>query len=412
MSSHSVVQMPIRRGGIALAVASLLFDSSAYADSESLLPEGLVVDLRYRSAHIDQAGFAAPANANTLRVTLGCLWQIFPHWSAYAEGTRVSGLFDDNYNSGANGKSHLPAEGDPPSSEISAAWLGFDDGALKARLGRQYLNIDNQRFFTSGLWRQNPQSFDALNTSWALASGTTLQYVHLDKALRSVGHDYPDPTQSVWSLDANLFHVDQKLPLGTLTGYDYLVENDTTAKYSWRTAGIRWTGAQDVFGGKLGWTGEGARQDSWRNNPQTYRANYHLFELSIALPQATFRWGDESLGGDGKYAFSAPYGSSHGFDGWTSQFKNTPPNGLEDRYVGVSGKISTQLAWGVVAHNFFAARVSQRYGSEVNTMLTYALRRDFSVQMEYATYHRNTFGSSERELWLTLEYRRGRQGGG
>ncbi len=382
------------------------------ACADDLIPDGAVIDLRYRFAHIDEAGFAQSANANTLRLTLGYLWQFAPSWSAYAEGTRVVGLFGDNYNSGANGKTGLPAEGDPPSSEISSAWLGYDDGSLRGRVGRQYVNLDNQRFFTSGLWRQNPQSFDALNGAWTFASGTTLQYLHLDKALRSVGHDYPDPTQSEWSLDANLFHVDQKLPLGVLTGYDYLVENDTTAKYSWRTAGLRWTGSQSIGAATLAWTAEGAQQNSWRNNPQHYDADYHLFEINYGVAQINLRAGDELLGGDGHNAFSSPYGSNHGFDGWTSQFKNTPPNGLEDRYAGLFGKISSRLGWSVLAHNFFADRGSQHYGSEINALLNYALRDDLSVELDYADYHRNTFGTSERELWFTLEYRHGKQGGG
>jgi hypothetical protein len=398
---------------LSLLFIPLLFLSAGKvsAAGEAVLPDGLVVDLRYRDAHIDQAGFADSANANTLRITLGYLMQFAPQWSGYAEGTRVV-VFGDNYNSGANGRTKLPAEGDPPSSEISSAWLGFNNGTVQARLGRQYVNLDNQRFFTSGLWRQNPQSFDAVNASWSLATGTTLQYLHLDKALRSVGHDYPDPTQSTWSLDANLFHFEQKLPLGRLAGYDYLVENDTTARYSWRTAGLRWTGSQTLATGVFNWAAEGARQSSWRNNPSHYDADYHLLDASYGTTSIAIRLGDELLGGDGRNAFSSPYGSNHGFDGWTNQFKNTPPKGLEDRYAGAFGKIAAQWTWSILAHNFFAARGEQRYGSEVNALLGYDLRNGFSVEANYANYHRNTFGASERALWLTLEYRHGRQGGG
>jgi len=399
--------------GFAISLSFTGFAPAVVADD--VLPDGVVVDLRYRYAHIDQQGYADPATANTLRVTLGYLWKFAPQWGAYAEGTRTVGLFGDDYNSGANGKTKLPSEGDPPSSQISAAWLGYDDGTAFARLGRQYINLDNQRFFTSGLWRQNPQSFDSFSSAWRFDTGTTLQYLYLDQALRSVGHDYPDPTQREWSLDANLIHIDQKLPLGTLTGYDYLVENDTQAKYSWRTAGLRWTGSYKFAAlddSVLSWTAEGARQNSWRNNPQQYAADYHLFEVSYGLAQISLKLGDELLGGDGHNAFSSPYGSNHGFDGWTSQFKNTPANGLEDRYIGGFGKIASQLSWSVVFHNFFAERGTQRYGSELNALLNYALRSDLSVEVDYANYHRNTFGASERELWVTLEYKHGKQGGG
>jgi hypothetical protein len=375
--------------------------------------DGLVIDLRYRLAHIDEAGYARPANANTVRFTLGYLWNFAPQWSAYAEGTRVFAIFGEDYNSGSNGKTNLPSEGDPPSSEISSAWVAYDNGTASARLGRQYVSLDNDRFFTPGLWRQNPQSFDAVAAALTFDTGTTIKYYYLDEAQRSVGHDYPDPTQSEWDLDANLIHIDQTLPLGTLTGYGYFVENDTTAKYSWRTSGLRWTGRYDIAdtGTALAWTVEGALQDSWRNNPEHYQADYHLLELDYGYSWASLKFGDELLGGNGKYAFSSPYGSNHGFDGWTSQFKNTPANGLDDRYIAALGKIDSSWNWSVTFHNFFAEHISQHYGSEVNAMVNYALRSDLSLEFDYATYHKDTFGTSTRELWATIEYKIGKPGG-
>ena len=284
-----------KAGQIAIVALAM---GAGVANAVEYPPDGLVVDLRYRWAHIDQAGYTKPANANTLRFTLGYLWKLTPEWSAYAEGTRVFAMFGEHYNTGANGNTHRPSEGDPPSSEVSSAWVAWDNGTASARAGRQYVSLDNDRFFTPGLWRQNPQSFDAVAASLKLDTGTTIKYFYLDEAQRSVGHDYPDPTQREWQLDANLIHIDQKLPLGTLTGYDYLVENDTNAKYSWRTAGLRWVGKYQFgnTGTALGWTAEGAHQDSWRNNPQRYSANYHLFELSYGFSWASLKLGDEVLG--------------------------------------------------------------------------------------------------------------------
>ncbi len=401
------------RGALARSLAGAGLAFAGAANALEYPPDGLVVDLRYRWAHIDQAGYAKPANANTVRFTLGYLWQFAPQWSAYAEGTRVFTVFGEHYNTGANGNTRLPSEGDPPSSEVSSAWVAWDNGTASTRLGRQYVSLDNDRFFTPGLWRQNPQSFDAVAAALKLDTGTTIKYFYLDEAQRSVGHDYPDPNQREWQLDANLIHVDQKLPLGTLAGYGYFVENDTNAKYSWRTSGLRWTGKYpfESGGAALGWTVEGARQNSWRNNPQHYSADYRMLELSYGFSWASLKLGDEVLGGNGKYAFSSPYGSNHGFDGWTSQFKNTPANGLEDRYVAAFGKLDPRLTWSVTWHNFFAEHANQRYGSELNAMVNYALRKDLSIELDYADYHRNTFGSSERAFWLTLEYKIGKQGG-
>ena len=371
-----------------------------------------MLDLRYRYAHINTEGFADPGTANTLRATIGYLWAFAPGWSAYAEGTRVFGLFGDSYNTGANGKTALPSEGDPPSSEVSGAWLQYSDGTALARIGRQYVNLDNQRFFTSGMWRQNPQSFDAVSTSWRFDTGTTLRYLYLDNVTRSVGHDYPDPNQRSWSLDGHLLHADQTLPLGLLTGYGYFIENETQSKYSWRTQGLRWGGTQALATGALTWTAEGAQQRSWRNNPARYTADYRLLEISYGIPAATARIGNEVLGGNGIAAFSSPYGSNHGFNGWASEFKTVPADGLDDRYVSGFGKIGQDLNWLVVWHDFFAERGNRHYGSEWNAGVTYPITRGLSVEIDYAAYHAYAFAASERKLWAALEYRYGPQGGG
>ncbi len=395
-----------------LTLGALAAGPAAAAEKDADPTSGFVLDLRYRYAHINTEGYADPGTANTLRITLGYLWPFAPNWSAYAEGTRVYGLFGDDYNSGANGKNKLPSEGDPPSSEISGAWLQYNDGTASARVGRQYVNLDNQRFFTSGLWRQNPQSFDAVSTSWRFDTGTTLRYLYLDNVTRSVGHDYPDPTQSAWSLEGHLLHVDQTVPLGTLTGYGYFVENDTQAKYSWRTEGLRWTGRETLGIGTLAWTVEGAQQRNWRNNPAHYTADYRLLELSYGISAVTLKLGNEVLGGDGTTAFSSPYGSNHGFNGWASEFKNVPVNGLDDRYVNAFGKIGQNWGWLVVWHDFYAERGDRHYGSEWNAGLTWTIVRGLTAEFDYATYHSDGFAVSERKLWAALEYKYGPQGGG
>ena len=364
-----------------------------------------IVDLRYRYANIENDLFTRDANANTLRVLLGYRWVFAPHWALDLEGSDTLSLFGSQYNDTANGHTQFPSESDPPSKQITAAWLGYSDDTLFGRLGRQYINLDNQRFFTSGLWRQTPQSFDSVSTSWKLDTGTTLQYLYLDKVLRSVGHDYPDPTQSQWDLNANLIHVEQTLPLGKLVAYDYLVENDTTARFSWRTAGLRWSGRQAFSDYKLVWATEFAQQDSWRNNPLDYTANYHLLDASFGNEVFNARLGQEVLGGNGHVGFSSPYGSNHAFNGWASEFKNTPPKGVQDNYIGAFGQFTPAFGWLTLWHDFHSARDDQHYGWELDTGLTYAITRQLSAEISYADYHSDGWQVGERKLWVLLEYK-------
>lgn len=388
--------------GLVLSAASV---QSVHADNTADI-SAPIIDLRYRYANIENDAFTRTANANTLRILLGYRWVFASNWAADIEGSDTVALFGSRYNDTANGKKQFPSESDPPSKQVSAAWVGYDDGTIAARLGRQYINLDNQRFFTSGLWRQTPQSFDALSTSYKIdSSGTTLQYIYLDKALRSVGHDYPDPLQREWDLKANLLHVDQTLPIGKLSAYDYLVENDTQAKYSWRTAGVRWSGKQAFSDYKLIWAAEFAQQNSWRNNPLHYTADYHVVEASFGNDAINAKLGDEVLGGNGKVGFSSPYGSNHGFNGWASEFKNTPATGLDDRYIGAFGQFTKVFGWSVLWHDFYAERGDRHYGSETNAALTYAITKQLGAELDYADYRSVNYLVSERKLWLSVEYK-------
>jgi hypothetical protein len=365
-----------------------------------------IVDLRFRYANIESDAFTRSANANTLRILLGYRWVFAQNWTADIEGSDTVALFGSRYNDSANGKTQFPSESDPPSKQVSAAWVGYDDGIIAARVGRQYINLDNQRFFTSGLWRQTPQSFDALIASWKMDfSGTTLQYIYLDKALRSVGHDYPDPLQRQWDLQANLLHLDQLLPIGKLNAYDYLVENDTQAKYSWRTAGLRWSGKQVFSDYQLIWAAEFAQQSSWRNSPLHYTADYHLVEVGFGNAVINVKLGNEVLGSKGKIGFSSPYGSNHGFNGWASEFKNTPATGLDDRNIGAFGQITKVIGWSVFWHDFYAAYGRRHYGAETNIALTYSVSKQLSAELDYADYRCDGYLLGERKAWLSLEYK-------
>jgi hypothetical protein len=394
----------------AFAVAVTL-STAARADDNTYVSQPYL-GLRYRDSTLRSNSFDNAGRVHTLRLQLGYLWAFTPHLAAYVEGTKVQPLFGRQYDDTTGRRTPYPAEADPRSTELSSAWLGYDNGVFGVRAGRQYLHLDNHRFFSPNYWRQNPQSFDGITTYVKLAEKTTLSYDWIDQVNRTVGADFPDYTQRRWKLDGHLIHVDQVLPLGTVSGYGYFVKNLTLAKNSVRTVGARWTGTAPLgdSGSKLGWTIEGAHQNDYANNPAHFSLPYHLFELSYGSPAIAGRLGEESLGGDGKNAFNVAYGSGHSFDGWVGVFA-IPAYGLRDRYAGVYGTLPWHaLTWLVTQHWFDPQSGSgARYGTETDAGIKAQINKRFSLELQYGDYHADSFTVSQRKLWLLAEYRYGKQ---
>lgn len=390
--------------GIAIASALPLYASTAAAREPSV-QSGPIVELRYRYEGISDDAFARDADANTLRLRLGYRWLFASGWQLYADGDHVQALGSTHYNSTANGKTQYPMIVDPQSSEIHEAYVRYTDTSLGATLGRQRVLIDNQRFFGNSGWRQNEQTFDALALNYAMGSGgSTLRYTYLDRVLRANAHDNPNRLLREWSLDGHLINVSQAVPLGLLTGYGYLVANHDIATLSTRTFGARWTGTQPFNALKLGWTLEYATQSDWANNPTQQSATYRLIEPNLHWRGVTFKAGWEVLGGNGRYGFSTPYATLHAFNGWADRFLTTPKKGLDDRYIGASGKVGT-LTWVVALHDFHADCGDQHYGREADASLGYAFNTHLSGLLKLADYHSDGFSSDERKVWASLEYR-------
>lgn len=394
-----------------LLFASLLLTATVDAADNTYVSTPYI-GLRYRDATLNQNNIANLGHANTLRLQMGYLWALTPHLAAYAEGTSVASLFGRQFNDTTGRRTPYPAEADPRSTEVSSAWVGYNNGTVGIKVGRQYLNLDDRRFFSSNPWRQNPQSFDGVTTFLALDTGTTVSLDWINRVNRTVGDSFPDINQRRYKLQGELLHVDQKLPLGTLTAYGYFVKNDTLATASTRTAGARWSGTlplQDQAT-TLTWTLEGANQTNYENNPRQFSLPYHLFEFSYGLPAVSARLGQESLGGNGQTAFSVAYGSGHSFDGWVGVFA-IPVHGLVDTYGGVFGTTGWRaLTWQVLYHDFQPATGSgRRYGDEIDVGLRASLSRRFSLELQYGSYHADSLSVSQRKLWLLAEYRYGNQ---
>ena len=401
------MNMIIRAAALAALGASV---QAAQAQEIKLKP---LVDARLRYEHVDQDGISDQSDAATLRIRSGLQASSGP-WSALVESEATIGI-DNHYNDGLNGRP-LPLVGDPQNIELNRAQLRYADHHLTVTAGRQLLELADQRFVGPSSWRQNQQTFDAVRVTWAGVPRLTIDTVYAwsDRTVNGIDGKGARP-QSVPG--NNWFGLaSYAAPIGTLTGFAYLVDQDLAAVQGFRLSsqsyGVRFAGSRQIAKGwKLGYAASYARQSDYRKNPNSYAASYYLAEANVSGKVLTATGGYEVLGADHGTAltsFQTPLSSFFRFQGWAGKFTTTPPNGLRDLYgtLGASWKargLVSGYSLAATYHHFDSDRLSLHYGDEIDLLAQAKIRRT-TVAARLARYSADAFATDTTKVFLTLEW--------
>ena len=404
------------RGVLLMAglVATPVLPTQASAEPIKLKP---VIDARLRYERVEQTGIANGADAVTARVRAGfeARWGNF---SLLAESEATLALVE-NYNSGLNGRTTFPLVGDPQNIELNR--LQFQYRGLPKTLvtiGRQRINLDDQRFVGSVGWRQNEQTFDAVRVEWT----------GIDKLKADLTYSWSDRT--IWGIDGgnrfgparlrsiggdNVFvNLALTTKVGTLTGFAYLIDQDEplTLANSNAVYGGRFVGSRPLSKtAKLSYALSYARQSDYRRNPNRYSAGYYAADLGLAVKAFNIGGGIEVLGADRGVAltsFQTPLATLHRFNGWADKFLVTPPDGLVDAYASLGygwkkpGPFDSIAVVGVY-HRFGSDRLGRRYGDEVDVSATAKLKR-YTIILKRADYRATGFATDTRKFWVSLEW--------
>jgi hypothetical protein len=319
------------------------------------------------------------------------------------EGAHVSAL-GDRYNSTANGRTAYPVVSDPQTTQLNRAFVAWHGQRFGAALGRQRIELDNQRFIGSVGWRQTEQTFDALALDGRIGERTTLRYDYLDRVHRVFGDDNPNALLRGRNLAAHLFNAAHDGFGGRWVGYAYLIDDQDVPGASTATWGLRQSGSHSSGTLEFGWTLEAAQQRGRDRNPMRGSRAYRFAEGTLKLAGITWRAGWERLGGDGAFALQTPLATLHAFNGWADRFLVTPPNGLDDRYAGASGAFG-KPRWNVAWHDFRADHGGAAYGTELDASVSVLLIKQLDGMLKLADYRSDGFSSNERKLWLQLEWK-------
>jgi len=407
-------------GTASVALASFFGAGALPAQAEFLPSDGFYADVRIRHENVDQDGIAKEANANTIRTKFGYKSGVSNGFQFLVEGEDVASIGSTKFNDTLNGKTMYPVVADPVGTELNQAWLaysGFSDSVIK--VGRQTVNLDNQRFVGSVGWRQNDQTHDAVLISNNSIDNLTISVVHSDKIRRIFGEDSP-----VGEIDTNTNIINLSYKISdslTVTGYGLFLDHDDMAFYglSSKTYGVRVTGNTALNNDwSLVYEAELAEQQDYKDNPTSYDATYYHIAPAIKGKGWTFGIGYESLEGDGTSSFKTPLATLHKFNGWADKFLVTPAGGLEDLYAKavyvVKGQGNILDGTKIVAmyHEFDAEDNSMNYGDELDIAISHPLNvanigfvKSGSIALKYADYDADDFATDTKKLWLTTQFK-------
>lgn len=391
--------------------ATALLGSPASAETIRLTP---IMDARLRWEEVKQAEIIDDANAVTIRVRSGVVADAGP-FQALIESEATLAI-DGRYNSGTNGQTAYPLVVDPQNIELNRAQVRYAANGLAVTAGRQRIELADQRFVGAAPFRQNEQTFDAARVQWGDVKRLFADITYAWSVRTVNGINGQGARQQAVSGD-NLFAiVGARTPVGTLTGFAYLVDQDELAVQAYRlsnqTYGVRLAGTQPLGNGvTIAYSASWARQRDWHRNPNHYAATYWSTEANGAAGPVTLTVGHEVLGADDGRALTSvqtPLSSLFKFQGWADKFTTTPPNGLRDLY-GSAG-----LGWknvgpfdaasaSVIRHRFRSDRLDQRYGSEWD-LIASVKRGRMSLSARYARYQAVEFASDTNKVWLEANW--------
>ena len=361
---------------------------------------------RYRYEFVDEDALVENSYASTLRTVLNFRTAPLHGFDFFIEAENVLEIGDDWYRDAGRGPRGnavvgRPVVADPAGTDINQVIVRYRGYDTDARVGRQEINIADQRFVGAVGWRQHHQTFSAVNVVNSSLGALDIQYVYNNKVYRIFG-DKQSTSNNFVNAAIDVGGANTLRLFGIFLDY----EDQEFFRLSRNSYGIDFTGSRDLDNGmRFLYELQYARQNQAANNPLLVEANYaHLIGGFGFQQWLTARVGWELLGGsaaDGQ--FQTPLATLHKFNGWADKFLSTPTDGLQDLYVQFDGRVSG-VHWVAAYHDFTADSGGARYGSEFDWQVDYRAKWQQLFALKGAYYSADTFSSDTLKVWLWTEY--------
>ena len=390
------------------------FTTLSNAADDFISQTKLSLDSRVRYEWVEQDNKIQHADAWTLRIRPAIQTGSWHGLSAFVQGEGTIEI-NDAFNSTRNNQTDYSTVPDAKNLQLNQAYLKYVySPKFDATVGRQAINLDNQRFVGSVAWRQNDQTFDAVALNIKPCNEFGLYYAYIDQVNTIFGSEDPEPTfvQAQDGKQESKIHLIQAKmnynPMLNATVYGYIMDFEDLSAWSNQTYGLRLTGKKNNFK----YAAEYAKQSEYAEQPKDYNADYHALELGYSIKNKEVALGEIALGyevlgsDDGKIAFQTPLATKHKFNGWTDLFLATPANGLTDLYVSSSFNVFGKGKLGTELHQYRSDEKNMDYGQEYSVSYSQALPlKGLSGLAKFSDYQAEAFGVDTQKLWLQLDYK-------
>lgn len=380
---------------------------------------------RVRYVHIDNVKNDGKAASLLLRGELDSQWH--KHWSSLLQIDYIESYYKNEHSDGKrnNGK---PLVADVPGSEINQLFLKYERDDWILKLGRQLLEVEDQRFIGSNSFWQNDQTFDSILSKKNILENSSLTYTYTNKVHRIWGDNnavssslsspdmYGNQTEirdvnTAWlgehTLDSHFIQGNlNELDYSKFVVYYYQHKNKSHKSESNTTYGLNHSFTYKS--GRLGLKSklEFAQQHQ-PEAPYDGLLPYYLFDLNSAYNAQQLGVRIEALGTKGGTSFIFPLSSLHGFQGWADKFSVTPENGLIDsslrfKFRKAPWRLEVRYHW------FTEYRNNTELGEELNLDIVFKPKRKHKILLRIAdfkqTNHTNPIYKSELRAYLDYSY--------
>jgi len=358
--------------------------------------------LRYEQVAEDHVkAITKDSYAPTLRTRAGYTTAPLFGFQGMVEGVNVTSLAPEHdYNAaGSNKQAARPVVADPPLTKMDQFWAGYSyTNWIQARVGRQALNLDNQRFIGDVGWRQNMQTLDAAGVGSEPIEHLNLYYAYVWRVNRVFGNvDNLPAANTDFDSNSHLFNVSYSgWEYGRLAAYAYLLDLDNAAggASSSATYGGYFAGNAALCDRlSADYRAEFAWQTQYGGSTLDYGAAYYNLEGGLSLQPFALGAGYEDLGsggnsgvGGGQASFRTPLATLHSFNGWADVFLTTPADGLRDFYAYAQVTLPAQIPLRFIYHKYDADYGNGDYGQEFDAVISRKFGRHWSALVKYAYY--------------------------
>ena len=397
--------MPPRSVG--LIVASLLA-LPAPAVAQQFAGGQAWIELRPRWNHIEESDLPRTARGGTVRAVAG--WRSAPiaGLRVTLEGIHAGHWGDDAFNDDPADIpiSPYPLLPDPRHTGVNRAYVEYAHEGWRARVGRQRVALDNQRWVSDNDFRQVPQLFDGATVEDAGLPGARLTAGYYGR-VRSTSGETDDIRLTILNAAWN------PAPGHAVGAFAYFHDQPQTAPFtgfadeSYRVYGMRAEGTAARWATvDVPYTLELARQRPYAGGDARIDATYWRIGAGIATAQWTVR-GDYEVRGsnDGRYGLQVPLTDFYAFNGWTLHWFTAPREGLRDGWITGRWTLGRVTLY-AEHHRFRSDHGRLDFGRETDAGVTWEVLPNAVLRLQHARYDRGTGRDypAIRKTWLTLSY--------